>query len=117
MHLKIQKILNHLINLCQNDKETPYISAYECNLEEFHYQITSNFEQICELIASKHLSSSIKPFMTRLEKLFNILVTRVILKPDTASDKSPNYLLTQPVFLINYEIREIMPLTKLRQVL
>ena len=114
MHLKIQKFSNHLRDLCQNDKETPYISAYECNLEEFHYQITSNFEQICELIASKHLSSSIKPFMTRLEKLFNILVTRVILKPDTASDKSPNYLLTQPVFLINYEIREIMPLSHLR---
>ena len=95
----------------EQNKEIPYISAYECNLEEFHYQITSNFDHLCKLSNSKYSLSAIKPFLNCLEKLFDTLLDRVEFKLfDDDSKKTTvrkNYLLTQPYFAIDFKIKEI----------
>jgi len=96
-----------------NSQPETFITAYECSLEEFHFQITSNYEHLRELSSSKNSPSFVRPFLNCLEKLFDIVITRVNFNPlDNIADKHNKcgkYLLKQPDFVVDFVIGIIKP--------
>lgn len=88
--------------------ETWYMSAYECNLQEFNYQITSNYEHLCELSHSKKSPSEIKPFLDCMDKLFSMLLTRIQFKQFTneESNDEANFLFESCTFNVHDRVIE-----------
>ena len=75
-----------------------YISAHECNLQEFHCQITSNYDHLCKLGNSKKSSSQIKPFLDCYYKIFCILTAHIPFENNGFDGK---------YFIVDYNIQNI----------